>query len=167
MRESMGRSFTKSDAIGIEAEHNNLMEGLQQAANRFGTYRDAVSQSADAMVREEVQNILKGIPVEELNRSGAGLRIKNLKDSGYNNIADIASRGMYEIAAVDGISENGARMIKQMTQEFTERARKDTRIKLNADSRNPLSNALIGSGPVYMILPLQREPSNGCFLHLR
>jgi len=145
MRESMGRSFTKSDAIGIEAEHNSLMEGLQQAANRFGTYRDAVTRSADAMVREEVQNILKGIPVEELNRSGAGLRIKNLKDSGYNNIADIASRGMYEIAAVDGISENGARMIKQMTQEFTERARKDTRIKLNADSRNPLSNALIGS----------------------
>ena len=141
----MGRSFTKSDAAGIEAEHNNLIAGLEQAANRSGEYRAAVSEAAEAMVADEVNNILEGIPVEELNRDGAGLRIKNLKDSGYNNIADISSVGTSVLAAIDGISENGARVIKRMAGEFTDQARKDIRIKLNADSRNVRSNALVSS----------------------
>ncbi len=141
----MGRSFTKNDAAGMEAEHNNLMAGLEQAAKRSGEYKAAVTQAAEDMFYGEVDDILKGIPVEELNRDGAGLRIKNLRDAGYNNIADVASVGTSVLAAIDGISENGARVIKRMAGEFADQAKKDTRIKLNADSRNAGSNALVSS----------------------
>ena len=157
----MARSFTKNDAIRITAEHSRLLEELQSIGNCTDLYKENVKKAADELVAYEVLKILKGIPIDELNREGAGLRIKNLKDSGFYTIADVASEGTYQLASVDGISENGARFIKRMTQEYTDRARKDLRIKISSDSRTEKTTSLICSVYKYRICKTLADEASG------
>ncbi len=157
----MARSFTKNDAIRITNEHNGLLNELQRISYCPDGYRTQISKSADAMMDAAVQEILKGIPVEELNRDGAGLRIKNLKDAGCTTIADAVSRGTYELASIDGISENGAHVIKKITQDFADQARKDLRVKISSDTKTEGNTLLVSSIYRYRMCKALSEEASG------
>ncbi|MCR4792260.1 MAG: DEAD/DEAH box helicase family protein [Lachnospiraceae bacterium] len=141
----MARSFSKNDAVRLAEEHENLLMNLQHVAYSLDDRRAQVKSSADALILNEVNAILSGIPVEELNRDGAGIRIKNLRDSGINTIADVQAAGTFRLEEVDGISESGARKIKSISREYAEKVKSGIRIKLSADTRDEQSTALVGS----------------------
>jgi len=141
----MARTFTGRDAQRIADEHKALLERLSAGAGCFEKYKDSIKRTADALIAEEVLNILKEIPIDELGRDRSGLRIKNLKDSGYLTIADIASEGTYALASVQGISEDGARTIKRIAQDYADRARQDVKLKISADSRTQRNTELISA----------------------
>lgn len=52
--------------------------------------------------------MMEDIAVEELNRDKKGIRVKALRDHGYNNYADILTARDYDLSAVRGISEDTA-----------------------------------------------------------
>ena len=88
----MARTFTGRDAQRIADEHKALLERLSAGAWCFENYKDSIKRTADALIAEEVLNILKEIPIDELGRDRSGLRIKNLKDSGRNSNASEQAR---------------------------------------------------------------------------
>lgn len=55
---------------------------------------------------QEIFGILKGIPIEEINREKRRFCIKALHDHGYHSIADIATASVYTILSIHGISED-------------------------------------------------------------
>ena len=114
----MARSFSKKEACLLSNEHNALMNDLRGIINTREELRRAVVSSADAILNKEVEGILAGIPVDELNRDGAGLRIKNLKDAGFNTIADVMSATKTRLANVNGISPEGAGVIKNISLKY-------------------------------------------------
>lgn len=141
----MARAFSKKDAIRLKEEHLNLINELKTGVNSPRQYIEAIKTAVDELVAMEVINILKEIPVEELNRDRGGLRIKNLRDAGYNSIADIITANVFALEAINGISKDGAYTIKQIAQEFTAKAKADTKIKLSIDSKTPKHTALVSA----------------------
>lgn len=141
----MARAFSKRDASRLKQEHLRIVKELHDGVESSAYYKEEIKKAADALIAQEVFNILKDIPVEELNRDRGGLRIKNLRDAGYNNIADVSTANVYSLASINGISEDAARTIKTIANDFTNKARKDTKIRLSVDSKTAKSTALVSA----------------------
>ena len=139
----MARSFSKLEAYWISDEHNALMNDLRGIINSREEFKRAIVSSADNIINKEVGNILAGIPVDELNRDGAGLRIKSLKDAGFNTIADVMAASKMQLANVNGISPEGAGIIKNISLKYFNQVRSGVRIRLNADNMTPETTALV------------------------
>lgn len=138
----MARTFSKQDARRVHQFHTELLNNLQYVINKPEEYKSKIRNSVDVMVSQELIDVLNGIPVDELNRNGAGLRIKNLKDAGFKTINDIYVAQKYRIASVKGISEYGASVAKNIAYEYANKAKKGIRIKLNIDSKTIASTML-------------------------
>ena len=76
------------------------------------------------------------VPVEELNRDKKGIRVKSLADDGYVDLATLHLATEEEISDVNGISEDTAYTIKRKVDEFSEKIRREIKIRLSIDSRN-------------------------------
>ncbi|MBR3645604.1 MAG: hypothetical protein IKN54_04235, partial [Lachnospiraceae bacterium] len=139
----MARSFSKKEAVKITGKHKALINDLEKLVSATGEYEDIISEDIDEMIEYEVRNILKDIPVEELNRDKSGLRIKNLRDEGYANIADILQADKNKIEAVNGISADGAFTIMNMAKEIKKKASQGIKIRINADSKTEASTRLV------------------------
>lgn len=139
----MARMFSRRDASRLQAEHETLLHELYSILEKPDEYAKLIKSASDTLVAQEVFNILKEIPVEEINREKGGIRIKNLRDAGYNSIADVSSANVYALASVNGISEDTAFTIKRISQTFASEAKKDTKIRLSVDSKTDKSTALV------------------------
>lgn len=104
----MARPFSTTDVKRIIETHQQISQKLDSAATMVEKYRSKVSSAADTLVANEVLNVLKDIPVEEINRNKRGFRVKALRDHGYQTIADLATSSVYSIASVYGVSEDFA-----------------------------------------------------------
>ncbi|WP_281086239.1 DEAD/DEAH box helicase [Eubacterium ruminantium] len=141
----MARAFSKIDALRLKEEHLTLLNELHSGIERPENNKKGIISAADAIITQEVVNILQAIPVEELNRDRGGLRIKNLRDAGYNTVADVATTNVYAIASINGISQDAAYTIKRIAQDITNKARKEIKIKLSVDSKTPKNTALVSA----------------------
>lgn len=141
----MARPFSKKDASRLKSEHNKLLNRLYKVIDESKRYANDIKDAADGLVAQEVLNILRDVPVEELNRDKGGLRIKNLRDAGYNSIADVSTANVYSLASINGISQDAAYTIKKIAQDFTNKARKDTKIRLSVDSKNAKNTKLVSA----------------------
>lgn len=123
------------------------MPGIQKTLDGIATsdviYRDSIQQEANCYVAAQVLKLMEKIPVEEVNRDKRGIRVKALRDSGYVMYADILTASIYQLAAVRGISEDGARIIKRIVGEAADNASATTKLQLSADNRTEDTTRLI------------------------
>lgn len=141
----MARAISKTDALRLKKEHEYLLQQLHNGTNLAEQYKNQVKTAADAYIAQEVYNLLKEIPVEELNRDRGGLRIKNLRDAAYTTVADVAGTNVYALAAINGISQDAAYTIKRIAQDFANKARTDTTIRLSVDSKTAKATDLVAA----------------------
>ena len=87
--------------------------------------RAAIQASASAMTGDSSRELLAGVPVDELNRDKKGIRVKMLHDAGFHTVADVLNAPEYRISAINGISPEGARAIKQAAQELAATAQSE------------------------------------------
>ena len=123
-----------------------------KASARIQSEQQQVSETANRMVMADVLEILKTIPVEELNRDKGGFRVKTLRDFGFETMADIYSATERQIASANGISDTAAAAIKLLAQNRAEQTVSSAKIKLNADSRTPESTQLLKNIHTYRTL---------------
>ena len=64
----MARPFDSTDAKRIIERHRKLLAELMLAEKSIDGLRTAITKTSDALVAQEVLNLLKNIPVDELNR---------------------------------------------------------------------------------------------------
>ena len=141
----MARSFSKKDAARLRDEHASLLNIIYRISKEPQRHAQNIKNAADGLVAQEVLRILRDIPVEELSRRKGGLRIKSLRDAGYDNLADISSANVHALASINGISQDAAHTIKNITRDFTNEARKETKIKLSVDAKTEKNTALLSS----------------------
>ena len=139
----MARPIEKRDAKYVITQHQTLLSGLQNAVKLGGQMRQAIKDSSDALAMQAAVKTLREIPVEELNRQKRGIRVKVLKDRGYCTMADLHAASVHALAAVNGISDEGAVTIKQLTRDIVETVRRATKIKLSLDDRNKAATCLV------------------------
>ncbi len=156
----MDKTFTNKDAKRLISEHRKIQAGLESGQNSVAVYKKEIENAADAFVAEEVLEKLRGIPIEEINRDKIGIRVKSLRNSGFNTVADIAAATVHEIAAINGISEEGATVIRRIVEQIIDITRKDTKIRISADKKTRNSNRLITAICAYQkLIPIAEECS--------
>lgn len=141
----MARSFTSKDAKRLRDEHEEIKSNFQKVKKQEQSCRKKIKSAADALVVAEVLETLKGVPIDEINRDKRGIKIKALRDHGFQTISDIASSNVYELASVRGISEDTAYTIRRIVNGLVDQARKDTKIRISVDRKTPEATKLISA----------------------
>lgn len=139
----MARPFSSKDVKRLIDEHRGLKTKLSEAEAYADHCRSRISKASDDLVAREVLNVLKDIPIEEINRDKRGFHIKALRDYGYKTISDISTASVYTIASVHGIGENTANSIKQVVNDIVSKARQGVKIKLSVDNKTARATELV------------------------
>lgn len=139
----MARPFSSDEAKRLLQIHHDTLKMLREGEASENEYREKVKAAAVAIVAQGVLNVLKEAPVEELGRSKRGLRVKALREHGYNTVADVAAASVHSLASVYGISEDTAYSIKGIANGMAAEARKGVKISLSSDNRTKEATALI------------------------
>lgn len=139
----MGNSALPKDYMALAEAHGRLMDGLRQAAWEGGAYEQQVLLAVEEMKKWTLGETLRAIPLEELNREKRGIRVAALRSSGYENFQDLDQASLQELAAVNGISDDGAGEIKFLINTMVYDLKKDLKIRLSGDQSCSQANDLI------------------------
>ena len=154
----MAKGFSATDAKRLMRDADDISSDLSRIQNLPDVYRRKIKEAADKLVAAEVLKILKDIPIDELNRDKKGIKVKTLRDAGYNSLADIATATTFQISSVHGISQDKAFTIRRIVDDIVDSARESTKIRISVDSKTERSNTLITAISIYnQILPLATE----------
>ena len=145
----MAKKFSSKEAKELVNKHKSISKSLNDIVSLSNTLKFNIKNSADNLAMQEILNVLRGIPVDELNRYKKGLRTKPLLDHCYTSIADIYALSIYNLAAINGISQDNAYTIKRIVNEIIDKTRKVTKIKLSVDDKNKESNKLVKDISIY------------------
>lgn len=119
--------------------------------------KDQIKSAAEKMMAFNALQILRSVPVEEVNREKAGFRVKTLRDAGLTTMADIYSSSSYQLSSLYGISENAAFSMKRIANQFLKEAQEGVKIKLSADDRNKQATELVKAIYIYRLKNASRE----------
>lgn len=101
--------------------------------------RDAVLRLMGASLLQK----LRELDIEAVARQRSGLRVKTLKDAGYLTVGDVYSAAPSQLAAINGISADGAEQIKAVVDQMAERMQSGLKLRLTADDRSPEATVLV------------------------
>ena len=139
-----------AQAQQLSQRHDILINQLQSITNSVASYRLNIRDAAENYILFESRKLMEDIPVEELSRAKMGVRVKVLRDSGYNTIADLDRASLYELEAINGISMDGAMLIKGIIRQIAEQARIGIKLKLSLDSQTLETTAIVVTAAKFM-----------------
>lgn len=139
----MEKTFSSHDAKKLVEEHKKILQVLADSVVKREQYLSEISSTIEKLVDKTAYDTIKNIPVEELNRGKKGIRVKALRDAGYESIADIVTTSVHNISNIYGVSEDGAYLIMSVAKNIADQARKDIKVKINADRKNRLTTELV------------------------
>ncbi len=141
----MARPVSAAAAKNLIQKHRTLLTGLEQAAPRQESRREIVRAAAGAMVTRETLALLREIPLEELNRDKQGIRLKPLREQGYETVGELYGIPVRKLEAINGISPEGAQDIRREANAIAAEAKKSVRIRLSADDRSEKATNLVAA----------------------
>ena len=78
----MAKLFDTADAERLIQEHRMMLEELDEIAQYEDNVQIDIEKAANLVVTRNVLDVLRDIPVEEINREKGGCRVKALRDHG-------------------------------------------------------------------------------------
>lgn len=120
-----------------------ISSNLERETLKVNTVKEHIKAATDRMIAASALDILKSVPVEEVNKSKKGFRVKSLRDAGFSTMADLFTASVYQLASVHGISEDAAYSIKNIAKVFANEASRNAKIKLSTDNKTKESNELV------------------------
>lgn len=163
LEEACPSAFSASRSNPFQDRLSKLDELDRKVASCQGSLdqeRGSVKAAAEKMLASNAMQILQEVPVEEVNRDRAGYRVKALRDAGITTMADVFACSTYQLAAINGISENAAISLKRMAKGFLEEARDGVKLKLSADDRSKPATELVKAIYNYRAKSESREQLN-------
>ena len=144
------REFTNSD-IQILASRVNLAEWTVREGERIdSTMQRDVIDSVRLIVEKEYLEVLKTIPIEEINADKSGIRIGVLKDNGINTVYDVLRTDPARLSAIYGFGPNMAMRAKAVTQRIANDIKKNVKIRLSTDNRTAEHTNLVKKVSSYL-----------------
>ena len=154
----MARLSTPKETKKIVGQHKEILKFFDEVSDKIVETRQQIKNAVDSAVVSEVMDVLRGISIDELNRDKRGIKVKALRDYGYENIADIVSANQYQLASVYGISEDTAYTIKRIADNYVQQTHKNTKLRLSVDHQTPVNTRLIVLlSTMRRLLPLSSE----------
>lgn len=123
--------------------HQTLISQIEAAQSSIEKGKSRIKDAAERVLATEILKMLKGIPIEELGRERSGIRVKTLRDHGYESICDVYCATIHNLTSVNGISESAAYTVKAIANQYANQAKSTGKIKLSVDSKTPETTRLI------------------------
>ena len=143
---------------------NQYRVRIQFAENSVNDCKNKIVERAQKARGRTAYSVLNDIPIDELKReAGSGIRLKPLKDHGYNTVADIYSANVYELSSISGVSELTARNLKRAARNYAGEVGQTSKFRISADDRNPEVTALLKQ--VYQYKSYRQQIDNLAKLH--
>lgn len=139
----MARSFSSAQARKLIGDHKEIIANFNKIHDQVSFLKKRIESASEGMVVPEVMAILRGVPIEEVNRERGGIRVKALRDAGFNSMADVVAASTYNLAAVKGISEDTAYTIKNIGNHFVDQAKRQVKVRLSVDNKDAKSTELV------------------------
>lgn len=130
---------------------DDLTKNITTLESSVEENKEKIKTVALKLAAEEALKILRDVPVEQINKERGGIRVKKLRDNGYATMADIYTASVYQIASINGISEDAAYTIKRAAHEVAELTKANSKIKLSSDNRSRNASDLVTSIYAYKI----------------
>lgn len=127
----------------ILKEYTQLEQTMKSAEESIEESNKEISEAANRWLTQEVLAVLRGIPIEEVNRDKGGLRIKALREYGYTTMADIYVSNVYQLATVRGISADTAFVIKHISEHYAAQAKSTCKIRISADQKTKEATMIV------------------------
>ena len=118
-------------------------QSLDRAKQEETQSETDVQEAVNRLTAKQAVTLLEEIPVEEVNRDKGGYRVKTLRESGFQTMADIHRTSVYELANVKGISADGASAIKRIAEDCVRQSQKMVKLRLSVDDRTPEATELV------------------------
>ena len=115
---------------------NNVINYLERALSLKDVYATKIKTIVYKLLDKEKEELLKMVPLEELNKRKSGIHIKYLYDAGYKNIADLKKANYFELIKIDGISNDNAYLIRKLTNDISDDIYKQARLKISIDNQS-------------------------------
>ena len=138
--------FSSAEAKALTASFAQLKSGLEGRATRPDVLEAYAKDSIKKYMGRSLLNLLRGVPVDELNRKKKGIRIKALKDAGYTTVADVYVASQGQLENVKGIAWSGAFDAKFEAKKIAEEAQAGLKLKLSADDKTPAASDVVKAG---------------------
>ena len=155
-RDLFAETIKKADSAAFNdgnlyiERHRNLLTKNSNLVNEVNALREAVKsarieikKAVDYLVAQELVNLLRAIPIDEVNRDKKGIRVKSLRDAGYENMADVYAASVYNLSSVYGISQDVAYTVKRVASDYAKKAQQGIKIKLSVDNKNKLATNVV------------------------
>ena len=139
----MKRTFSFAEARELLQKHESWETERGTLSRKAEDCRAVVEAACEHFVAAETMKTLRDIPVEELNRERRGLRVRLLRESGYADYADLMLASEEQLAALNGISEDGAAIIKDAVGETVTQLRPGIKLRLSADKRTEETSNIV------------------------
>lgn len=128
-----------------EEEYKSLTSKLNEIKDSIQDSVVDIKEAVDRLLAEELVKSLRGIPVDELARDKSGIKTKYLKESGYDNLADVFGASVMQLASIYGISQDKAYTIKTKCDNYAKNFRRELKIKLTTDDKSKAPTKVVQS----------------------
>ena len=137
---------------------NKSHDILTSFSSLSSTYKENIIKKANSLLLHEVNSTLNTISVDELKKYVKRISISSLKEAGFNTVFDVVCCSEWNLSNIRGISENGAHELKKASNAINEETTKNTKIKLNEDTKTSQSTELLKSLYLYnQFLPFAKK----------
>ena len=145
----MARRYSPGTVRQLTAEHRARLDRLEAVQGCTQALAEEIRGAVDAWVTGEVTGLLRAVPVEELNRDRRGIKVKLLRENGYGTMADLLPASVYQLAAIRGIGEDSARIIRGLVSGMEQQTRAGVRIRISLDEKTPEAARVVRAVAAY------------------
>lgn len=94
---------------------------------------EAVRLCAQNLFDDRLKTALQAMEVEHLSKGKQGIRVALLREKGYNNMWQIKDLSFAQICSIEGLGEQSARKILDITKQTVENTKENLRVRINID----------------------------------
>lgn len=123
-------------AAQTDTELKNIMDGEP-------VQRQGAQAAAQALFEAKVKSALEEMDVEHINKGKQGIRVTVLRDAGIENIWQLSCMSFGQLCDLDGIAEQGAWKIQDLTKQIVQHTKDTLRVRIRVENPSAQEDALI------------------------
>ncbi len=121
----------------------NVEKIFLEARESYDLAPDRIDRSATSVREEGIQEKLQQMPIEDLKKPGAGIRITALKNAGFRNILQLYGVDARRLANLRGLGPETAQTIYNRVQEVVYMVKHNAAVRLSSSERDPAKDLLV------------------------
>lgn len=126
------------------------LNAFRLIADSEPTQSDSVRACANNLYNAKLKASLEAMEVEHLSRGRQGIRVSLLRDKGYTNMYQVSNLSFSQICAIDGLGEQSAQKIMDITRQVVENTKENLKVRINPDCPAAEDEALVKALYVFL-----------------